>query len=180
MWVEFSQPQDRHRRFSQVSRLIASGDDDRAGAVGDEAAVEEPQGINDQARRHIVLQGDGLTHLGVLVQRGVLSHRNGHRSELFGASAVFVHVPPRNHRITTGRSQEAERVFGVFGPSMELAMMSPASSAVVTENADNVSAESYFNGAYGVGYHRDGRGAAQVKVGREGWGNTQGLAETDA
>ena len=82
----------------------ARRDDDRRGAVGLEAAVEQPIRVGDHRRREVV----GHRHRPAVHHRGgialrVLAHRDRDRAELLGPRAELVHVSAREQRVPLRR-----------------------------------------------------------------------------
>ena len=92
------------RRLAQVARALGRGDDHGDGAVGDQAAVEQVQRLDDPARRVVVVEGHRLAvHLRVRVQLRPRALADRDRPELVVRRAVEVHVPPARERVARVR-----------------------------------------------------------------------------
>ena len=86
-------------------------DDDRHGAVGLLAAVQQPQRLGDPPRVLVILNGDRLlVEVRLRVVRGVLAVGHRDRTEVAAGRAGQVHVALGDHRDLRGRCRQAVRV----------------------------------------------------------------------
>ena len=85
-----------------VLRALGADDDDGAAGVGDQAAVEEVEGVGDPARREHVVDGDRIAHHRLRVEDRPLASGDGDLGELLVGGSVLVHVPHAGHRVVCG------------------------------------------------------------------------------
>src|SRR5882672_7196184 len=110
-----------HRRFhalagaEDIDRLgleilgaVGRGQDQRAAAVGDEAALQDAERIGDHPRVQHILDRDRRLHGGARILRGPFTlHHRDHRDLLMG-DAVGLHVAQHRDRKHAGRPVDAE------------------------------------------------------------------------
>ena len=82
-----------------IARALGGRDDEGAGRIGNETAVEDVERRGDLFRADHVLNRDGLLHVRVRMQRRVPARRYRHLRELLARQAVLVHVALRDHRV---------------------------------------------------------------------------------
>ena len=84
----FAGAKDPDGRVAAVASDLGGGDDNRAAAVGDDAAVHQVEGVGDDAGVDHVLNGDGVAEERFRVHGGVMPHGYGDLGELLGGGAV--------------------------------------------------------------------------------------------
>src|SRR5581483_5145852 len=87
---------------------LGGGDDHRAGPVGDEAAVEQPERVRDQARVEVLLHRQRRALLSAGVARGVLAEADGDVAEVLLGRAVERHVTAGAEGVGGGLAEVAE------------------------------------------------------------------------
>jgi hypothetical protein len=90
---------DVHRRLGQPGGPLGAGHHHRHASVGDQAAVQQVQRLDDPARSLMVVQRDRLAELGQRVTRRPRPLRHRDRPELLAGRSVGGHVPPRRQRV---------------------------------------------------------------------------------
>ena len=96
-----------HRPVPPSGCALRRGHDDRDAAVGDEAAVEQVQRIDDHARGLMVRERDRVFHHRMLGQGSVAATVHRDPAELLACRAIERHVPPRADRAIRGVAEHA-------------------------------------------------------------------------
>ena len=109
LW-RFADADDLHQRPLQALGDLRLGDDERAAAVADDAAIQPVQGGGDHRRAHHVLHRHHVLQHGVRVVLRVMRGGDLDPGELLAGGAVFMHVAHRAHRVHVGGGG-AVRVF---------------------------------------------------------------------
>ena len=169
---------DDRRRACQVGRALRTGHHHRDRAVALLAAVEQPQRVDDPARRLVLVEGDRpLVEVRGGVGGRVLAEGDRHPAEVRTGGAVLVHVAPRRHCHPGGRRRQPERhvpaVVDVLCSGAELAARDPAAEAAAGALVEGAVADDDVGDA---GRHRErrllhggaGRSAAVVDAAEEG------------
>ena len=100
MWsVQVAAPSTYTGGLRSDPRPLGARHDERPGAVGHEAAVEQVQRADLERRRQHVLDGDGLAVAGPRVQGRPLPGAHGDLGQLLGGRAELVHVARRGQRV---------------------------------------------------------------------------------
>jgi hypothetical protein len=92
-------PEHIHRRMRRVRCAIGSNENVCAGAVGDQATVEQAQRIADHARFQNIVHGDRRPHEGVWVEHRPFPRGDRHFRKLLARRAELMRVPGRHERI---------------------------------------------------------------------------------
>ena len=105
VWWVVASPEPEHPDglLLAVLRALGADDDDRAAGVGDEAAVEQVEGVGDPAGGEDVVDGDRVAHHRFGVERRPLARGDGDLGELLVGRAVLVHVAHAGHRVVRRR-----------------------------------------------------------------------------
>src|SRR5690606_17331858 len=109
---------DLHLRTVQALGDFRRGDDQRAAAVGDHAAVQTVQRVGDHRRVQHVLDGDHVTQHGVLVPLGVVAGRHLDPGQLLAGGAVLVHVARGAHGVGVVGGAAVDVLEAVLGRSV--------------------------------------------------------------
>ncbi len=83
----------------QALRHLGAGDDDRAAAVADHAAIEPVQRVGDHRRVDDLLDRDDVAQHRMRVVLGMMRSGDLDPGELLAGRAVLVHVAHRAHRV---------------------------------------------------------------------------------
>ena len=98
-------------RCLQILRPLRRRDDDRNGAVGLLAAVEQPQRFGDPPRILVVINGYRLLiEVSLRVLGGVFAVGHRYRTEVLAGRPRQVHVSFRDHRDLSRRCRQAVRI----------------------------------------------------------------------
>ncbi len=101
--------EDVDRLFRKILGAVGRGQDQRAAAVGDEAALQDAERIGDHPRVQDVLDRDRRLHGGArILRRPFALHHRDHRDLLMG-DAVGLHVAQHRNRKHAGRRRDAVR-----------------------------------------------------------------------
>ena len=95
------------RLVREVLGAIGRGHDQRAAAVGDEAALQQPERIGDHPRVQYVLDGDRVLHHRARILRRPFALHHGHRGDLLVGDAVGLHEPQHRDRELARRPVDA-------------------------------------------------------------------------
>jgi hypothetical protein len=106
--VRLAEPRDFHRAAAEVPRPRRRGHHDGTGAVGDEAAVEQAQGLDDVARGQILVERERRAFLRMRRQARMPPERHGDLAELLGPRPVERHVAARGECVQARGAEEAE------------------------------------------------------------------------
>ncbi len=101
--------EDVDRLLRKILGAIGAGQDQRAAAVGDEAALQDPERVGDHARVQHVRNGDRLLHGGARILRRPFPLHHGHHGDLLVGDAVGLHVAQHRNRKHAGRTVDTER-----------------------------------------------------------------------
>jgi hypothetical protein len=77
----------------QIARPLAARDDNSAGRIAAQAAVEQAERRYDRRRLVVLRHGQRLLHLRVGIAQRVLAERHRYGAEMIAAGAVEMHVP---------------------------------------------------------------------------------------
>ena len=88
-----------HQRLLQALGNLRRGDDQRAAAVGDDAAIHPVQRIGDHRRVQHVLDGDDVLQHRVRIVLRVMGGRDLDPGQLLAGGAVVVHVAHGTHAV---------------------------------------------------------------------------------
>src|SRR2546428_296586 len=122
-----------------VARPLGAGDEHHGGSVGDQAAVEEVQRLDDEPGCLVVLERQRRSHDGGRIERGVLAKRNRDGAELGARRAVEREVAlGRERRSRRGRGQPVHGVLfvGAAFLARALEVARPAQQAALLDEAD--------------------------------------------
>ena len=100
---------DVHGRLGAVLGAIGTCQHDGAARVGDEADVEDVEGVDDRSRVEDVGHRDGLAAERLRVERRPLARGDGDLRPLLERGAVHVHVPCGDHAEERRGPAETER-----------------------------------------------------------------------
>ena len=163
--VHLPEARDQRRLLAQVARALRAGDDEGAAAVGEEAAVEEPQRLVHEARRLVVLERHRLLHLRVGIAQRVPPPGDGDVPVVGAGDAVLVHLPAREVAHEGDRADVAVR----DGPRRAEELRDDALRAVLRpEGAQHDLAEAGLDRHDRGLHHADGGRAAHVHRRAEG------------
>ena len=95
------------RRLAQRAGPLGARHHEGAGAVGDQAAVEEVQGAHLQRRGEDVVDGERVAVAGPRVERRPLPRAHGDLGQLLGRGAELVHVAGGRQRVGPHRRAQA-------------------------------------------------------------------------
>ena len=90
---------DVHRRPAQACRPVRAGEHHRDAAVGDQAAVQQVQRLDDPPRGLVLADGERVAELGPRIAGRPPALRDGDRAELLARRAVAGHVPARRQGV---------------------------------------------------------------------------------
>ncbi len=88
-----------HQRLLQALCNFRRGDDQRAAAIGDDAAIHPVQRIRNHRRVQHVLDGDDVLQHRVRIVLRVMGGRDLDPGQLFACRAVVVHVAHGTHAV---------------------------------------------------------------------------------
>ena len=101
--------EDIDRLVRKILGAVGRGQDQRAAAVGDEAALQDAERIGDHPRIQHVLDRDRRLHGGARILRGPFPLHHGDHGDLLMGDAVGLHVAQHRDREHAGRAVDAER-----------------------------------------------------------------------
>ena len=102
--------EDVDRLGREILGALGGGQDQRAAAVGDQAALQQPERIGDHARAKHVLDGDRIAERRARVLRRPLALHHRHHGDLLVRHAVGLHVAQHRDRERTRRAHRTERL----------------------------------------------------------------------
>src|SRR5450755_2494003 len=93
----------------EILGSLGRGQDQRAAAVGNEAALQDAERIGDHARIQHVLDRDRRLHGGARILRGPFALHDRDHGDLLMGDAVGLHVAQHRYRKHAGRGRDAVR-----------------------------------------------------------------------
>ena len=99
---------DQDRPLAQRPGALGRGHDHGARAVAVQAAIEQPERLDNHPRVKIVVERHRLLHGGVGIAQRVLAEGDRDGREIVAGRAVFVHVAPRAEGMLRRRAKVAE------------------------------------------------------------------------
>ena len=100
-------PHDIDRLGFEILGAVGRGQDQRAAAVGDEAALQDAERIGDHPRIEHVLDRDRRLHGGARILRGPFALHHRDLGDLLMGDAVGLHVAQNGNRKHAGRRRDA-------------------------------------------------------------------------
>ena len=104
-----------HQRLLQAFCDFRRGDDQRAAAIGDDAAIHPVQRIGNHRRVQHVLDGDDVLQHGMRIVLRVMRGRDLDPGQLLAGGAVVVHMAHRAHAIGVMRGSAVSRLKILLG-----------------------------------------------------------------
>ena len=101
--------EDIDRLVRKILGAVGRGQDQRAAAIGDEAALQDAERIGDHPRVQHVLDRDRRLHRGARILRGPFALHHRDHGDLLMGDAVGLHVAQHRDRKHAGRAVDAER-----------------------------------------------------------------------
>ena len=111
----FAMADHPHQRFLQAFGDFRRRHDQRAAAIGDDAAIHPVQRIGDHRRVQHVLDGDDVLQHGMRIVLRVMRGRDLDPGQLLAGGAVVVHMAHRAHAIGIMRGGAVSRLKVLLG-----------------------------------------------------------------
>src|SRR5262249_46678256 len=152
------------------ARPRGGGDEEGPAAVGEQAAIEEAQGLVHEARRLVVLERHRLPHLRIGIAERVTAPGDRDVAVVGAGDAVLVHLPPGQ---VTHERDRADVAVGNGPRRAEELGNDSLRKGLCPEGAEDDLAEPGLDRQDRRLQHAEGRGAAQFHGGPEGRGDAE-------